>query len=133
MVALNALMFLAESQEPDPFYSASGWHDFLAEMLADDFAIRRSAPEKPREGRDAFLAAAAGATAAKRTIVPASIHVWESESLAVVTCVVEIAGREERFTNTRVFTPGGRYGWRCHWWQVTAANAEGATRKAEQL
>jgi hypothetical protein len=37
-----------------------------------------------------------------------------------------LEGRPEQFTNTRVFSAGGKYGWRCDWWQVTAAQADAA-------
>ena len=121
---LNALMFNAEGQQEHGDYGGLGWHEFLDAALADEFQIRRSAADKPLEGRDAFLESTRGANRQTRLIVPDSVRVWESASLAAVVCVVEMEGRAERFTNTRVFTSGGKYGWRCAWWQVTAAQAE---------
>jgi hypothetical protein len=98
--------------------------EFLDETLADDFILRRSAAAKPLEDKAAFLAAAREAQPATRTIVAGRTRKWVSESIGVITSVVEVTGRPEHFTNTRVFTAGGRYGWRCHWWQVTAAERE---------
>lgn len=117
---LNALMFKAESQEDDSDYGGLSWHEFLGEVLAPGFAIRRSAADKPLERRDDFLHATRNAHPQMRTVVPRSVRAWQSDSIAAVACVVEVEGREERFTNIRVFSAGGRYGWRCEWWQVTA-------------
>jgi hypothetical protein len=120
---LNALLFHAESQQDHPDYAGLSWHEFLGEVLAPEFEIRRSAADKPVEQRRAFLDATSRAEPRARTIVPGSVRVWESDSVAAVACVVEMEGREERFTNTRIFRAGGRFGWRCEWWQVTAAMA----------
>jgi hypothetical protein len=120
---LNTLMFSAESQQDDPDYGGADWDQFLADVLADGFAIRRSAVDRPLEGRAAFLETTRSANPQKRTIVAGSVRVWQSESVAAVVCVIEVEGRTEQFTNSRVFTVGGRYGWRCSWWQVTAAQA----------
>jgi hypothetical protein len=117
---LNALMFKAESQEDDSHYAGLSWHEFLGEVLAPGFAIRRSAADKPLERRHHFLEATRKAQPQMRTVVPGSVKAWQSDSIAAVACVVEMEGREERFTNIRVFSVGGTYGWRCEWWQVTA-------------
>ena len=117
-------MFNAESQQDHPDYDGADWHTFLDAVLADDFEIRRSAADKPLEGRDAFLDATRSAEPRTRSIVPGSVRTWESAALATVVCVIEVEGRTERFTNCRVFTSGGKYGWQCSWWQVTAAQAE---------
>jgi hypothetical protein len=100
------------------------WDEFLDQVLAEDFALRRSVASKPLEDRDTFLKATRDAEPVKRTIVPGSVRAWRSDSVAAVTSVVELEGRQERFTNTRIFTAGGAHGWRCTWWQVTAAQVE---------
>jgi len=120
---LNALMFQAESQKDHRDFAGLSWDEFLGEVLSPEFAIRRSAADKPLEQRDAFLDATRHAERRARTIVPGSVRVWESDSVAAVVCSVEMEGRDEQFTNTRVFRAGGRFGWRCEWWQVTAASA----------
>jgi hypothetical protein len=113
---LNTLMFEAESHRD---CEEVPWAEFLEQVLADDFALRRSAASKPLEDRAAFLRATRDAEPVDRTVVPASVRVWRSETAAAISCVVEVAGRPEQFTNTRVFTAGGTFGWRCNWWQVT--------------
>ena len=118
---LNALMFEAEAHRD---CQGVPWAEFFGHVLADDFALRRSAASKPLEDRDTFLQATRDAQPAERTIVPGSVRVWESDTVAAVSSVVELEGRPEQFTNTRVFSVGGTYGWRCEWWQVTAAEAE---------
>lgn len=118
---INALMFDAESHRD---CEGLPWDEFLGHVLADDFAIRRSAAAKPIEDRPTFLQATSDAQPLGRTIVPGSVRVWESDSVAAVSSVIELEGRPEQFTNTRVFGAGGMYGWRCHWWQVTAAQAD---------
>jgi hypothetical protein len=100
------------------------WAEFLGRVLADDFALRRSAASKPLEDRDTFLKATRDAQPLERTIVTGSLRVWQSDTVAAVSSVVELEGRPEQFTNTRVFSAGGTYGWRCNWWQVTAAQAD---------
>jgi hypothetical protein len=122
---LNALMFQAESQQDHPNFAGLSWHEFLGEVLAPEFEIRRSAADKPLEQREAFLDATRQAEPRARTVVPGLIRVWQSDSVAALTCVIEMEGREELFTNTRVFRAGGRFGWRCEWWQVTAATVPG--------
>jgi hypothetical protein len=117
---LNALMFEAEAHRD---CEGLPWAEFLDHVLADDFALRRSAASKPLEDRDTFLKATRDAQPAERTIVPGSLRVWQSDTVAAVSSVVELEGRPEQFTNTRVFGAGGTYGWRCNWWQVTAAQA----------
>jgi hypothetical protein len=97
---LNALMFEAEAQRD---CDGVPWDRFLGDVLADDFAVRRSAPAKPLEDKRAFLAAARAAEPAERRIVSGSVRVWEGDSLATVSSVVELEGRPEQFTNTRVF------------------------------
>jgi hypothetical protein len=119
---LNALMFEAEAHRD---CEGVPWSEFFGRVLADDFALRRSAASKPLEDRDTFLQATRDAQPAGRTIVPGSVRVWESDSVAAVSSVVELEGRPEQFTNTRVFSVGGPYGWRCNWWQVTAAQVDG--------
>jgi hypothetical protein len=118
---LNALMFEAEAH-----YDCEGmrWDEFLGSVLADDFALRRSAESKPLEGRESFLEATRHAEPMERTVLPGSVRVWESDGVAAVSCVVELESRSEQFTNIRVFTAGGRHGWVCNWWQVTAAQAD---------
>ena len=118
---LNELMFEAEAHRDCDGLS---WDEFFGHVLADDFALRRSAAAKPLEERNTFLMATRDAEPLARTIVPGSVHIWESDTVAAVSAVVELEGRPERFTNTRVFTAGGRYGWLCNWWQVTAASAD---------
>jgi hypothetical protein len=118
---LNALMFEAEAHRD---CQGVPWAEFLGHVLADDFALRRSAASKPLEDRETFLQATRDAQPAERTIVPGSVRVWESDTVAAVSSVVELEGRPEQFTNTRVFSVGGTCGWRCEWWQVTAAEAE---------
>ena len=118
---LNARMFEAEAHRD---CEGLPWAEFLGHVLADDFAIRRSAASKPLEDRGAFLEATRDAEPLERAIVPGSVRVWQSGTLAVVLSVVELEGRPEQFTNTRVFTAGGTYGWRCIWWQVTAAQVD---------
>ena len=122
---LNALMFEAEAHRD---CEGLPWDEFLSQVLADDFALRRSAAPKPLEDREAFLRATREAESLERVIVPGSTRTWESDTVAAVSCIVELEGRSEQFTNTRVFTAGGAHGWRCNWWQVTAANSE--ARKA---
>jgi hypothetical protein len=114
---LNARMFEAEAHRD---CEGLPWAEFLGQVLADDFALRRSAASKPLEDRGVFLEATADAEPRQRTIVPGSVRVWQSETVAVVSSVVELEGRPEQFTNTRVFSAGGTHGWRCTWWQVTA-------------
>ncbi len=121
---LNALMFEAEAHRA---CEGLPWDEFLDHVLADDFALRRSAASKPLEDRGSFLKATRDAQPLERTIVPGSLRVWQSDTVAAVSCVVELEGRPEQFTNTRVFSVGGAYGWRCNWWQVTATQAEPAT------
>ena len=121
---LNALMFAAEGQEEHGAYGGVGWYRFLDDVLADEFEIRRSAAERPLEDRIAFLRVTRDAERKARWLVPGSTRVWQSGSLAAVVCVVQVEGRGERFTNIRLFTSGGKHGWICTWWQVTAAQAE---------
>ena len=118
---LNALMFEAEAHRD---CDGLPWDEFLVYVLADDFALRRSAASKPLEDRETFLRATRDAEPLERTIVPGSKRVWEAGTVAAVSSVVELEGRLEQFTNTRVFTAGGGYGWLCSWWQVTAAQAD---------
>lgn len=118
---LNALMFEAEARQD---CEGLTWDEFLGQVLADDFALRRSAAEKPPEDRDMFLQATRDAQPVKRTMVPGSVRIWKSDTVAAVSSLVELEGRPEQFTNTRVFTAGGRYGWLCNWWQVTAAQPD---------
>jgi hypothetical protein len=118
---LNVLMFEAEAHRD---CEGVPWDEFLGRVLADDFALRRSAASKPLEDRDTFLQATRDAQPAERTIVPGSVRVWQSDTVAAVSSVVELEGRPEQFTNTRVFSVGGKYGWRCNWWQVTAAQVD---------
>jgi hypothetical protein len=120
---LNALMFEAETQRD---CDGVPWHRFLEDVPADDFALRRSALAKPLEDKQTFLAAARGAEPAERRILSGSVRVWEGDGLATVSSIVALEGRAKQFTNTRVFSAGGPYGWRCHWWQITAAE-KGAT------
>ena len=94
---LNALMFNAEGQQDHPDYDGVDWQHFLNAVLADEFEIRRSAADKPLEGRDAFLEATRNAEPRARAIVPGSMRVWESASLAAVECVIEVEGRTEHF------------------------------------
>jgi hypothetical protein len=118
---LNALMFQAEAHRD---CEGLPWDEFLGRVLAADFALRRSAAGKPLEDRDTFLEATRGAKPLERTIVPGSVRIWESDTVAAVSSVVRLEGRPELFTNTRVFTAGGRYDWVCIWWQVTAAQTD---------
>jgi hypothetical protein len=118
---VNALMFEAEAHRD---CEGLPWDEFLSQVLADNFALRRSAASKPLEDRESFLKATREAEPVKRTIVPGSVRVWECDAVAATSCIVELEGRPEQFTNTRVFTAGGRYGWRCNWWQVTAGEPE---------
>jgi hypothetical protein len=120
---LNELMFHAESQQDHEDFAGRSWHEFLGDVLAPEFAIRRSAADKKLERRDDFLEATRNAQPRSRTVIPGSVRVWNSDSIAAVACEVEMEGRNERFTNVRVFVAGGQYGWRCVWWQVTATEA----------
>jgi hypothetical protein len=52
------------------------------------------------------------------------LRVWESVERAAVSSVLELEGPEAEFTNTSFFSTGGPRGWRCLWWQVTAAEAK---------
>jgi hypothetical protein len=121
---VNALMFQAESQQDHPDYAGLSWHEFLGEVLAPEFKIRRSAADRPLEGRDDFLDATRNAQARTRTVVPGSVRIWKSASVAAIVCLIEMEGRNERFTNTRIFGAGGQYTWRCEWWQVTATEED---------
>ena len=118
---LNALMFDAEAHRD---CEGMPWDEFLRHVLADEFALRRSAASKPLEDRETFMATVRDAEPLHRAIVPGSIRVWESDAVAAVSCVVELEGRSEQFSNIRVFTAGGRFGWLCNWWQVTAAQGD---------
>lgn len=118
---LNELMFEAEAHRD---CDGLPWEEFLDQVLADDFALRRSAASKPLEDRDAFLRATREAQPLERTIVPGSVRTWKSDTVAAVSSVVELEGRAEQFSNIRVFTAGGPHGWHCNWWQVTAAQAD---------
>jgi hypothetical protein len=118
---LNALMFDAEAHRD---CEGLPWDEFLGHVLADDFALRRSAASKPPEDRNTFMKATRDAQPLERTIVPGSVRIWQSDTVAAVSCDVELEGRPEQFTNTRVFTAGGTYGWLCDWWQVTAAQPD---------
>ncbi len=121
---LNELMFDAEGQQK---VERMSWEEFLADALVDDFILRRSAANKRLEDKATFLDAIREAPPTTRTILTNRTRKWVAEPVGVITCVVEVTGRPEQFTNTRVFTAGGRFGWRCHWWQVTASEAEGST------
>jgi len=118
---LNALMFGAEAHRD---CEGLPWDEFLGHVLADDFALRRSAASKPLEDRETFLEATRDAEPVERTIVQGSLRVWESGTVGAVSSVVELEGRSEQFTNTRVFTAGGRYGRLCDFWQVTAVQTD---------
>ena len=118
---LNRLIFDAEAHRD---CDGVPWDEFLGQVLADDFALRRSAAEKPLEDRDRFLQATRDTQPVKRTMVPGSLRIWQSDTVAAVSSLVELEGRPEQFINTRVFSAGGIYGWRCNWWQVTAVRPE---------
>jgi hypothetical protein len=118
---LSLLMFRAEAQDD---VEGVAWEQFLDDVLADDFGLRRSNPAKPLEDKAAFLAATRAAQPMARSLVPGRTRTWTSGDLGVSTSVVKLPGRPEHFTNTRVFRAGGPHGWRCHWWQVTAAQPE---------
>ena len=81
---LNALMFEAEAHRE---CEGLPWAEFLGHVLADDFALRRSAASKPLEDRDTFLNATRDAQPAERTIVPGSLRVWQSDTVAAVSSV----------------------------------------------
>ena len=106
--------------------TATGCHGMTSSAMSWQTTSPFAAPrlQKPLEDRETFLEATRDAEPLDRTIVPGSIRVWESGTVAAVSSVVELEGRPEQFTNTRVFTAGGRYGWLCNWWQVTAAQAD---------
>ncbi len=118
---LNELMFDAEAHRDCEGLS---WDEFLGHVLADDFALRRSAAGKPLEDRETFLNSTRAAEPVDRSILPGSVRIWQSDMVAAVSSVVELDGRPEHFTNIRVFTARGKYGWLCNWWQVTAAQAD---------
>lgn len=118
---LNELMYDAEAHRD---CEGVRWDEFLGNVLADDFTLRRSAASKPLEARETFLEATRDAEPLTRTIVQGSVRVWESGTVGVVSSVVELEGRSEQFTNTRVFTAGGSYGWLCNFWQVTAVETD---------
>jgi hypothetical protein len=79
---LNALMFEAEAHRD---CEGVPWAEFFGLVLADDFALRRSAASKPREDRDTFLQATRDAQPVERTIVPGSVRVWGSDTVAAVS------------------------------------------------
>src|SRR5215207_1733373 len=112
---LNELMFEAEAHRD---CEGVPWDEFLGQVLAYDFALRRSAASKPLEDRDAFLRTTRDAQPLERAIVQGSVCIWESDTVGAASSVVELEGRPEQFTNTRLFTAGGSYGWLCNWWQV---------------
>lgn len=118
---LNALMFDAEAHRD---CEGLPWDEFLGHVLANDFALRRSAASKPLEDRNTFMKATRDAQPLERTIVPGSVRIWQSDTVAAISSDVEMEGRPEQFTNSRVFTAGGTYGWLCKWWQVTAAQPD---------
>ena len=76
---LNELMFEAEAHRD---CEGLPWDEFLGHVLADDFALRRSAASKPLEDRDTFLTATRGAEPLERSIVPGSLRIWESVTVA---------------------------------------------------
>ncbi len=100
------------------------WDRFLEDVLADDFAPPPFRPGDATGGQRAFLAAVGAAEPAERRNVPGSVRSWTRNGLAAVSSIVELEGRIEQFTNTRVFGAGGKYGWRCQWWRVTASEKE---------
>jgi hypothetical protein len=60
---LNALIFEANAHRD---CEGLPWDEFLRQVLADDFALRRSAASKPLKDRDTFLKATRDAEPVKR-------------------------------------------------------------------
>jgi hypothetical protein len=116
---LNADTFRAENREGD-------WEKLMRDTLADDFVLRRANKARPDETREQAIEAIRVDTR-RRELLQDTVRVWQSETVGVVTCVVELVepppSPEDRyFQNVKVFQ--ARDGaWRCVHWQVSGKPA----------
>ncbi len=118
---LNALMFDAEAHRD---CEGLPWDEFLGHVLANDFALRRSAASKPLEDREHLHEGDSRCAAPGKDHRSGSVRIWQSDTLRSISSDVELEARPEQFTNSRVFTAGGTYGWLCNRWQVTTAQPD---------
>jgi quercetin dioxygenase-like cupin family protein len=117
---LNRQTFDAEAREP-----SDGWKQFLEQVLADDFVLRRSRADLPNESKPQMLERIASADyrVVRREILPKSVKVWVSDAVGVVVSTVRLHDASvnlEAYQNVKVFQPGPGSLWRCHYWQVSA-------------
>jgi hypothetical protein len=114
---LNERTFEAEEREP-----ADAWQAFLSRVLADDFVLRRSRPEVSNETKEQMIERieAPDYRIVNRKVY--DVRVWTSESLGVVSSVVELpdkSGEIQTYQNVKVFRSSRAGEWLCVYWQVS--------------
>ena len=114
---LNEKTFMAEAKNP---IGNKSWDQFLDEVLAEEFIIRRSNPAIANQSKKEMIDWIAARPTPKRT--PGALQFWNGDSLSVVTGDVSMDdenGKARRYQNIKVFKRGPEGNWKCVYWQVT--------------
>ena len=119
LTRLNEVTFRAENREGD-------WEPTLRALLSDHFVLRRANKARPDEGGEALIEAIRH-DARQRRLIEDTVRVLDSDSIGVVTCVVELldapAPDDRFFQNVKVFRRSGGEEWRLVYWQVSGKPA----------
>lgn len=104
------------------------WDEFLRNVLADEFIIRRSNPAIPDQTREQMIDWIGQRPVAERALLVSEVAGWCNETLGAVTCPVTMhdnAGKFRRYQNIKIFKRQPQGHWQCLYWQVTEAPVQG--------
>ncbi len=116
LVKINQQTFDAEAQELIG-EEAENWKDYLQRVLSDDFRIRRSDPAVPLQDKQAMVEFIEGRPPLKRNVSEVKPFVYKG--FGVVTSVIRVGDRSDRYHNLKVFAKTGPEQWQCVYWQVS--------------
>lgn len=100
------------------------WEDFLKEVLADEFQIRRAKAGTPqqKQNKEEMIAWIGKHPGPSRRVHEQEEVIWCDETLGVVACPITFNGQD--YQNVKVFKKSSQGQWQCVYWQVTQLTAE---------
>ena len=111
---LNQATFDAEWNET---VGGQRWDEFLRQVLAESFTIRRSNPAVPNQDREAMIAWIDSHERVTRTVD--NVTVYGDDLYGIATSRVILSNSSDEFQNLKVFKQEPSGNWRCYYWQVT--------------
>jgi hypothetical protein len=121
---LNRDTFHAET-DGETQIDGRSWKEFLRQVLADEFQIRRAKAGTPqqKQNKKQMIAWIAGHPGPPRHVHEQDEVIWCNETLGAVTCRITFNGQD--YQNIKMFKKTSQGQWQCVYWQVTQLTAEG--------